>query len=385
MRRTESNDPWSRISTGNYPFGPGRTGYRRWLGPMIGLLWLAIPFADFFGGGPSPTHIVFVTAAVPAFAYLYLARVGKVEDMRANAVSLAGMLAAGTVLTVAVDPAWAVLFCYSTVAAGLWLPERVNAFAVLAITGLAAGALVVAGAEGGAILGIAGACFAVGSVFLLVSALVRANRALEETRAELAELAVADERLRFSRDLHDLLGHDLSLIALKSELAGRLLPGEVERAGREVDEIKVLTRDALARVREAVGGYRRPTLASELAGARVAMEAAGIKLSVDGEPEQLAPDAESVLAWAVREGATNVIRHSAAENVAITVRPGTRTAELEIADDGTGAPVAAAGGHGLDGLRERARAVGGRIDAAGVPGGGFRLRVTVPADGGEAV
>jgi two-component system, NarL family, sensor histidine kinase DesK len=188
-------------------------------------------------------------------------------------------------------------------------------------------------------------------------------------------MAVADERLRFARDLHDLLGHDLSLIALKAELAGKLLPGRTDAAATELEQIRELTRNALAQVREAVDGYRQPTLPSELAGARVALEAAGIALHVDARDEPLAPEVESVLAWAVREGATNAIRHSGARRAEITLRPGM----LEIADDGHGAPRPEPAGNGLTGLRERVQAVGGTVEAGAGPGGGFRLVVRVPA------
>jgi two-component system sensor histidine kinase DesK len=156
-----------------------------------------------------------------------------------------------------------------------------------------------------------------------------------------------------------------------------LLPASTDQAAAEVEDVKALTRSALAQVREAVSGYRRPTLAGELAGARVALEAAGLELRVDDAKLELEPEVESVLAWAVREGATNVIRHSGARHASIAVRPGAGTAELEIVDDGPARPAPAAG-HGLDGLRERALSVGGQIETGAAPEGGFRLRVSVP-------
>jgi two-component system, NarL family, sensor histidine kinase DesK len=145
-----------------------------------------------------------------------------------------------------------------------------------------------------------------------------------------------------------------------------------------------------------VDGYRRPTLPAELAGARVALEAAGIDLSVDGAGEDMDPEAEAVLAWAVREGATNVIRHSGASHASIRVEAGAAGTELEIADDGRGpgpggtrdaGPNGAAKpeGHGLAGLIERAHALGGTVEAAAGPDGGFRLRVSVPAPARELV
>ena len=128
------------------------------------------------------------------------------------------------------------------------------------------------------------------------------NRELCEARAELALSAVAAERERFARDLHDLLGHSLSVIAIKSELAGRLLPGSPERAAAEVADVEHVARQALREVREAVSGYRRPTLDDELEGARVALSAAGIDAEFERAPVPLDPEVEAVLAWAVREG-----------------------------------------------------------------------------------
>ena len=244
---------------------------------------------------------------------------------------------------------------------------------------MAAATIALANPEAALFWGITAGVSATSALWLLIGGLMRANEALREARAELAEMAVAEERLRFARDLHDLLGHDLSLIALKAELARKLLPARADEAAAEVEQIRELTRSALAQVREAVGGYRRPTLSSELAGARVALEAAGIELDVDAPDDALDPEVASVLAWAVREGATNAIRHSGARHAAITLRAREGTTELEIADDGRGAPAHDGGGHGLTGLRERVQSVGGTVEAGAGPGGGFRVTVRVPA------
>ncbi len=214
---------------------------------------------------------------------------------------------------------------------------------------------------------------------------------------------MARERERFARDLHDLLGHSLSVIALKAELAGRLVRERPDAADREIAELEQVARTALSEVREAVSGYRRPTLDDELAGARMALAAAGIESEVNRAPLSLAPETEAVLAWAVREGATNVIRHSRATHCTITVDGDRRRAWVEIVDDGTGEASAASvsvgvagsadagalgafgsgaagvGGHGLAGLAERARAAGGELEAVASDGAGFRLAVAVPA------
>jgi two-component system, NarL family, sensor histidine kinase DesK len=340
-------------------------------GPVFGALWIAAPTVAFALGDPSAWQIVLVAVGIAAFAPLFLLTV---MTARPVAPPVLAMLTIAVALTLAADPVFAWLFVWAGSAAGVRLSGPTNLKAVLAITALAAATLALT-EEADAFWGITAAVFATSALWLLIGGLLRANAALREARAELAEMAVAEERLRFSRDLHDLLGHDLSLIALKAELAGKLLPSRTDAAATELEQIRELTRSALAQVREAVDGYRQPSLPSELAGARVALEAAGIELHVDAPDERLTPEVESVLAWAVREGATNAIRHSGARHAEITLRPGV----LEIADDGQGAPQRQPGGNGLTGLRERVQAVGGTVEAGAGEGGGFRLVVRVPA------
>ena len=354
---------------------PGWARFWSWAGPIFGVLWVLAPTAAFAASDPEGWQVALVAAGVSAFAPLFLLAV---RTERPVLRPVLGMLTIAVVLTLAADDVFAWLFVWAGSAAGVRLSGPVSAKAVTAITALAAATLAVAAPEGGLVLGITAAVFATSALWMLIGGLMRANEALRDARAELAELAVAEERARFSRDLHDLLGHDLSLIALKAELAGKLLPARVDQAATEVEQIRELTRSALAQLREAVGGYRRPTLTSELAGAKVALEAAGIELRVTGLNGPLDPEVESVLAWAVREGATNAIRHSGARQAAITVRPGLATTELEIADDGRGAPPSDVSGHGLTGLRERAQSVGGTVEAGAGPTGGFLLTVRVP-------
>jgi two-component system, NarL family, sensor histidine kinase DesK len=158
-----------------------------------------------------------------------------------------------------------------------------------------------------------------------------------------------------------------------------MMERDPERAAEDLDDLRGVARGALAEVREAVSGYRRPTLDDELAGARMALEAAGVSLVVARDGELPPPSAESVLAWTIREGTTNVIRHAGASRVELRVVAGAGAATAEVIDDGAGAN-GSAPGHGLDGLRERAEAVGGHLDAGPLPGGGFRLSVTVPLE-----
>jgi two-component system sensor histidine kinase DesK len=342
------------------------------VGPLFGVAWVWLPIVDWANGDVATWEIPLVAAAVPAFAALFLYTV---MTRRPVLLPVGAMLAIAVGLTLGVHDSFAWLFAWAGSAASVRLSGADSTKAVFAVTAIAAASLALTNTEAIAFWGITAAVFATSALWLLIGGLLRANEELREARAALAERAVAEERLRFARDLHDLLGHDLSLIALKAELAGKLLPARVDEAEAEVGQIRELTRSALTQVREAVDGYRRPSLGNELAGARVALEAAGIELSIDGVDGPLDPDVESVLAWAVREGATNAIRHSGARHAAITVRPGI----LEIADDGDGAPGPQAGGNGLTGLRERAQSVGGTVEAGAGPGGGFRLTVRVPA------
>ena len=204
---------------------------------------------------------------------------------------------------------------------------------------------------------------------------------------------MAAERERFARDLHDLLGHSLSVIAIKAELAGRLLPDRQGEAAAEVADVEQVARQALREVRQAVSGYRRPTLEGELEGARTALSAAGIDADFERSPVSLDPEIEAVLAWTVREGATNVIRHSGARHCRVKVRAGLADAAVEVLDDGAGpagtdglpdgAALNGRAGNGIAGLAERAERLRGRIEAGRLPeGAGFRLAVSVPTVAG---
>jgi two-component system sensor histidine kinase DesK len=230
----------------------------------------------------------------------------------------------------------------------------------------------------------------VGLAFVSFTRLTEANEALRRAQDDQARVAVAEERLRFSRDLHDLLGHSLSVITLKSEVAGRLLANQPGPAAQEVAEIEVVARQALREVREAVTGYRRATLAVELAGARRALAAAGIAWDEDIAPIAPPAEVEGPLAWALREGVTNVIRHSGGRSCRLSLRVIGPDAVITVTDEGAlsaapGVPSAPAPpillGNGLRGLGERLALAGGRLDVGPVAAGGFRLRASVPLTG----
>jgi two-component system sensor histidine kinase DesK len=201
-------------------------------------------------------------------------------------------------------------------------------------------------------------------------------RELRATQAELARSAVEQERLRFSRDLHDLLGHTLSLVVVKAEVVRRLVPRDPAAAISQAADIETIGRNALAEVRQAVTGYRARTLAAELDGARTALADAGIALTVREDGGPLTPEADALFGWAVREGVTNVIRHSHARRCEIAVRLAADEATLEIRDDGVG-PDGTGTGNGLRGLSERLAAAGGELRTGGT--GGFLLTAVLPA------
>lgn len=264
------------------------------------------------------------------------------------------------------------------VAAGLALPARLalGITAFIVIGSLVSAWLISDVLEGALLLEFAFVAAAIAVRRMTIS--VEQLRAAHE---ELAQLAVAEERLRFARDLHDLLGHSLSMIVLKSELAGRLLPGAPAQAAAEVSDVERAAREALRQVRAAVADYRQPELYSELAAARELLSAAGIALTIDDRIGLLAPALNGLLAWTVREGVTNVIRHSRARACVISMTHEGDHVRVDIADDGRGGDDAAPPGSGLIGLAERAAAQGGRLQTSVPPHGGFRLMLEAPASG----
>jgi two-component system sensor histidine kinase DesK len=216
-----------------------------------------------------------------------------------------------------------------------------------------------------------------------VRQLIRLNLDLHATRAELANLAVAADRERLARELHDLLARTLSLIAVKAELASRLSAKGDAAAAAELSVVQRLARQAVRDVREAVTGSHAPSLEAELAAAEAALRTAGIGLSLERNAAQIDPAHERTLAWAVREAVTNVVKHSGARTCRIALQTCGGVTSLEVDDDGRG-PANGRAGAGLDGLADRLRAVGGTLEVGRADGGGFRLQVRlgVPAPTG---
>jgi two-component system, NarL family, sensor histidine kinase DesK len=200
--------------------------------------------------------------------------------------------------------------------------------------------------------------------------ILRGNRALAEARAELARLAAENERTRIARDLHDLLGHSLTTITVKAQLARRLGEHDTGAALREIAEVEALSRRALADVRATVASYREMTLAGELASGGELLRAAGIAADlppVADAVQALDAGAQELFGWVLREGLTNVARHSRARSCTVRISG----SSVEITDDGVGGE--AGTGAGLAGLRERVEAAGGVLEAAPLRPRGWRL------------
>ncbi len=203
----------------------------------------------------------------------------------------------------------------------------------------------------------------------------------EQRRAVDARLAVAEERLRFSRDLHDVFGRTLSTVAVKSELAAELARRGDDRAPEQMLEVRRIAQDALREVRAVVDGYRAADLPTELAGAREILRSAGVEVLVAGEDLVLPPRAQEALAWVVREAVTNVVRHADAHRCVIELRTAAGAATLSISNDGARLAAAARTGSGLNGLRERLATVGGTLEVQRDQTQ-FALTAVVPLDTG---
>lgn len=222
-----------------------------------------------------------------------------------------------------------------------------------------------------------------------ILSLSEAVRELRAAREELARRAVEEERLRFSRDLHDLLGHTMSVIVVKSEAARRLASRNLDAALIQISDIESVGRQALTEIREAVTGYREGSLATELDRARSALSAAAVEPVVVRSGTPLAPQTEALLGWVVREAVTNIVRHACATRCEITVDSTPEHVRLTIADNGSGEPVPSStpplpgiGGTGLKGLTERLAAAGGSLRAGPSPRGGFTVAAELPVEPG---
>ncbi|MGW3624150.1 sensor histidine kinase [Streptomyces sp. NPDC000880] len=368
----------------------GKTGPEQ-MGPPNGfalLPWLLMGMGAFSNllQGKTPNPWIGGTGLL-AFNSLYIHVVFRAFDKKAReAASTRRALVALAVITcglaIAYGGSWLLFFMLLGLATGSIVRGRWLGPIGLGLSALAG---VIAGLrDGWGAVNVAYGTFISCMVTAAILALSETVKELRTTREELARTAVEKERLRFSRDLHDLLGHTLSVIVVKSEAARRLAPRDMDAALAQITDIESVGRQALTEIREAVTGYREGNLATELDRARSALTAAGIEPVVRQSGPPLEPQTAALLGWVVREAVTNAVRHSGATNCEIAVEGTAERVRLTITDDGRGAPAADAApapyGTGLKGLTERLAAAGGSLDAGRSARGGFRVSAQLPVD-----
>jgi len=310
---------------------------------------------------------------VYGLTYLVLPTMLWTRSLWERLASMAFMTAVGSALVLTLGPSSMPILAYAMAIGALMLPPP---WAIGTCGSVVAAFAVVTALDESRPWGAWAALLSIAIALILMGMLVRSNQALVHARHELAALAVAQERARVARDLHDVLGHSLTSLAVKASLARRLLgKGLVEQAVSEIADIERQAREALVDVRATVSGYREASLAAEVAGARVALEAGQIEAVVSGDLDAVPSHLREPFAYVVREAVTNVIRHSASRVCLIQIG----SSYVEILDEGGPVVPAACDGNGLTGLRQRLEAVGGRLMAGPAPGGGFRLRAEVTA------
>jgi two-component system, NarL family, sensor histidine kinase DesK len=374
------DDPSRR---GGWTFRDGRTGRAGVLFAAVWLVFLGDSFREAWRiawNGRDSVRGWTGLLATATFAVVYLAAFSWIRRRRQRmlptvepgpAAVILGTLGALTILMcVCVGESGAAGAVYIAVLGVLCLPTPAAALltAVLAVTVEVLGHTV-PGWSGPA--GLAFAICTAGFAMWGVQQLMLRNVDLLRAREENAQLAVAAERNRFARDLHDILGHSLTVITVKAELANRMLDLDPDRARAELKDLERLSRDALSDVRRAVEGYRDLTLPGELARAREALRAADIAADLPNSTDEVPSDLRELFAWTIREGVTNVIRHSAATGCSVRLAAD----RVEVRDDGAGPRPDATGGHGLDGLRERAASLGAVLVTRTVEPRGFALTV----------
>lgn len=373
---------WPEWGTPDEPERRERFG--RIFGSGIWLAFLIAPVTQVLSS-PATTLVkatVIVVATVYGLSYVAIVAVGVRFGHTGRALAIAWLWIFPIALAVLLGPSALTYATYSIATALVLLPRNVGA--ALGVATAVAQLVLTRIIDGHAAWGNSMTLVVLTGGMYAFGTLMRTIVELRRTQDKMAKLAVAEERSRLARDLHDVLGHSLTTITVKSGLARRLLETSTDhtRAIAEVRDVEELARQAMTEVRATVSGYRTASLPAELVGARAALTAAGIEADLPVAVDNVAAALQETFAYVLREGVTNVIRHSGASRCA--VRLGADW--LEVRDNGTASMASVArsresgGGHGLSGLAERMGRCGGELDAGPVPGGGFRLRVTAPAD-----
>ena len=355
------------------------SGRRRWsLGAMVAQLLLISAYVSVITSDLPPGTKIWSVAVLLSFSAFYIVVPGRClfSPMRVRLAVVGVLLLLSIPLFDVMGTSATALWIFAAVTGGLLFPDWAAMGFGLA---LAAGMLLVDLASGEplgwelALTTVAMTAFMVG-----FTGNVRLTVELRRTREELATVAVAAERERIGRDLHDILGHSLTAIAVKAGLARRLVGRDQAAAATEIGEVERLAREALADVRSTASGYREMSLASQLAVARSVLRAAGVTAHLPSTVDGVDPSVRDLFGYVVRESVTNVVRHADAGTCTVTLGP--RWVEIVNDDHAAGAdpPSSLWSGHGLSGLADRVRAAGGLLEAGPRPGGGFVVRATVP-------
>ena len=337
--------------------------------------WLVYLFSavawPIFGHAPRGVWIL-TSLSIVAFLILYFR--GYWICGRAILPTIAAITFLG-VITFPINPGCGVYFVFAAAFAARTGPGKAAWIVVFSVAAIAASEAWLATVSlYGAIWPVAFSLL-IGAINIHYEQVRRSNSRLRLAQNEIEHLAKVAERERIARDLHDVLGHTLSLIILKSELASRLADRDTDRAIHEIRDVERISREALSEVRAAVTGYRSAGLQSELQMSRATLEAAGISVHIERNPVVMSAQEESVLALALREATTNIIRHSDAHNCTIAVQQNGSSRTLMIRDDGKGG--SSPEGSGMTGMRERVSAIGGVLERDGSDG--MRLLISLPA------
>src|SRR5579863_4379077 len=380
---------------------PGTGSQWRWFFSGVWLVYLIQPVGDLFGHRHGVLWIAGGLIIAIGFCVLYVPTVANsVGRPDLGRIGLLVLTVLAALACVVYGKNWTPLWIYVSAAAGMVLPSRPSQQRQALAGVLAIGACYVffswlAHDDAGDFLVVLLPVILIGVAMVGFRLQIDLMRELAEARETVAKLATNEERLRLARDMHDLTGQSLSMITLKSELAAKRLSrlpasGERDTILGDLGDIGRVSRQTLHDIREAVSGYRRPTLAIEAITARNALDAADIGLDDDPgltlRSGTFDAEAEAVLAWCLREAVTNVIRHSGARTcrVRLAERPGELA--LEVCDDGRGPggqDASQTHGAGLRGMSERLSAEGGRLSLGAADparGQGFKLTATVPVD-----
>jgi two-component system, NarL family, sensor histidine kinase DesK len=377
---------------------PGTGSPMRWFFSGIWLVYLIQPVSALFGHRHGVAWIAGGLAITVAFCVIYMLVLMHSERLTRPVLSgLAAIALLAALACTVYGKDWVSLWIYVSAATGMVLAGAPDGrrVATLAVGGVGACYLffcLVSHLDLTNTLVVLLPVLLIGLAMMGFRFQIILMRELAQARETVAKLAANEERLRLARDMHDLTGQSLSMITLKSELGAKRLarlPSSAERDAvlTELGDIGRVSRQTLHDIREAVSGYRRPTLAIEVITARNALEAAGIGLDDDAEltlrSGTFDPDVEAVLAWCLREAVTNVIRHSRARHCRIRLADRMGELSLEVSDDGhglAGQDPGNARGSGLRGMSERLSAIGGRLALGWAePDRGLRLTATVPA------